>query len=456
MPSDYDTLVGIMLKKLLLILLFVFFLFPSTQISIAEFPAYRVIIDPGHGGFSLLPKSRHGDRYDSLSNRYLSNYLAGTSYGKVEERIITYEIAEKVKNILDFTSEDGKFEDFLKILSKYTDKNPSRVVLLTRLSRENSTSVRDAAEDDPNADFRLFNFIDNNGKERPGRISVINSYKPHLVVTLHCDYQAPVYYRGINPVIAAPYTILYQGMEYLKGNIKDRNFYFKSRYADWFTESNGRTGFKWFLKDVSVYFTGFPIGNNLLNGEKFLGYTYNMISWNYRDVEGWEKMARGHSKNAQYAKNAIDFIPQGKFWEREQSVFESYRREFGNEGFGGDNHYASSEIIRYILLSLNQSNSSLKDLKLGKPYISVWSLPILVNAISAYIELGYLKNKRDRYYLTKKQDEIAEGIAAGIYSLMAGLELRDIKHKNLPRGKKLDLDKYKLPSGNSYFDIVAP
>ncbi len=403
-----------------------------------------------------MPKKKHGDRYDSISNQYLSHYMTGTTYGKLEERIITYNIAYKVKNILDLTLKEGDFNKFKEILNKFSkDNNPARIILQVNLSRGDSLNKTGVDDEDPNADYRHFDFIDRTGNESPGRISFINSYKPHLVVSLHCDFQAPVFYRGINPVISAPYSILYNGLKFLKGGEKSRDFYFKSRYLDWFTESNSRTGFKWFLKDVSVYFTSFPVDNKLKNGGKFLGYTYNMVSWKYKDDKGWEDDARNHLANTQYAIKAADFSPQGKFWDREQSLYETYRRDGGIEGFGGDNLYASSEIIRYILLSLYRSDSRFAGLKLGKPYISVWSLPILVNAISAYIELGYLKNKRDRFYLTEKQDEIAEGIAAGIYSLFAGLRPNDSKFKYMPYGKSIDFDKYKLPSGESYFDIVT-
>ncbi len=440
---------------LLIITISFFFLFIS-NINKVEFLSYRIVLDPGHGGFSLLPKTKHGDRYDSISKKYLSGYSAGTNYGQLEERIITYDIACKAKKILDLTLDDGNFVRFREILKKYTDDNPERIIIQTNLSRGKSRDISDADSDDPNAPFRLFDFIDKAGYKKAGRISIINSYKPQLVLSLHCDFQAPVYYRGINPVISAPNRLLKLGLNYLKGIEKSRKFFFKSSYADWFAESVERTGYKWFLKDVSVYFTGFPLDNYNRVNNRFSGYIYNMVSWQYSDHSGWENAARNHPMGTQYAVDPGNFTMRGKFWDREQSVYESYRRDGGMEGFGGDNLYASSEIIRYILLSMHQSGNFYTGLRLGKPYISVWSLPILVNAVTAYIELGYLKNKKDRFILTNKQDEIAEGIAVGIYSLFAGLKPNKIKLKELPHGKRIDLTKYKLPSGQSYFDVVVP
>ena len=440
--------------KLIILISFIF-LFFFKEINKAEFPVYRVILDAGHGGFSLAPKEKHGDRYDSISNKYLSDYHAGTYLGTHEERIITYNIAAKVKDILDLTADESNFNKLKEILKKYSNDNPARIIFEVKLSRIKSLSLKEINNDDPNAEYRLFDFIDRTGNKKHGRISVINSYKPHLVVSLHCDSMAPIYYRGINPVITAPYSLLYNGLSYLKGDDK-KAFFFKSAYTDWFAESVKRTGFRWFLKDSSVYFTGYPVNNNGKTENKFTGYIYNMVKWQYNDAPGWENTARNHPKNTQYAIDPKDFIPEGKFWEREKSIYESYRRDGGPEGFGGDNLYASTEIIRYLLFSLYQSGNNHPNQKLGKPYISVWSLPILVNAITAYIELGYLRRDRDRFILTKKQNEIAEGIAVGIYSLFAGLTLKSEKYKYLPNGKNIDLKKYMLPTGQSYFDIVNP
>ena len=445
------------LNRIFIFILILFFIFFSpADVKKHEFPIYRVVLDPGHGGFSLYPKIKHGDRYDSISKTYLSYYAAGTAYGNIEEQELTCSIASKVKEILDLTLQDSSFVKFSEIVKNITGETPERIIIRANLSREKSVDIETIKSDDPNADYRLYDFVDNKGSEIPGRISIINSFKPQLVVSLHCDYQAPLFFRGINPVIAAPYSLLHTGLNYLKGVEKKRDYFFKSSYADWFTESVRRTGYKWFLKDVSAYFTGFSVSNKLKVKDDFSGYIYNMVSWRYKDGTGWENIAKDHPQNTQYADNPGDFIPKGKFWEREQSKYESFRREGGTEGFGGDNLYASSEIIRYILLSFKNSDSLYPGQKLGKPYISVWSLPILVNAVSAYIELGYLKNRRDRYVLVNKQEEIAEGIATGIYSLFAGIKMKNVHFENLPYGKRIDLEKYKLPSGKSYFDMVVP
>ena len=250
---------------------------------------------------------------------------------------------------------------------------------------------------------------------------------------------------------------MYSGLQYQKGNIKSKKFFFQTPYANWFTESVKRTGYKWFLNDTSIYFTGFPLKKSgRVDTNRFLGYRHNMVSWIYKDPNQWENKAKKHKKNTQYAKFCKDFVPEGVFWKRERSKYESFRREGGIEGYGGDKLFASTELIRYILFSLFLNGNHHPSQKLGHPYISTWSLPILVNAITAYIELGYLSIKRDRWILTNKQNEIAEGIAVGIYSLLVGLKPKNKKFKYGPIGKSIDLSKYNLSTGESYFEIVVP
>jgi len=80
---------------------------------------------------------------------------------------------------------------------------------------------------------------------------------------------------------------------------------------------------------------------------------------------------------------------------------------------------------------------------------------MLVNAISAYIELGYLNRKWDREMLLNRQDQIAEGVAVGVYSLFAGLENVKGNFKSKPSGKSIDLERYNITQEKSYFDIVT-
>ncbi len=447
-----------LLKAFLTIAFFLVVIFIPETGDYHEFPHYRIVLDPGHGGICLKPMEIHGDRYDSISEKYLDPFREGASYRQLDEHVIVYSIALKAKRILDLCSHDGDYKRFFGILRRYATRRLNRIVIDTHMSRPDSRNS-DAVERlrDPNEKFRLFDFPGPDGEMKPGRISSINALKPQLVVSLHIATSGPPEYRGLNPVIVPPFIILHRGLQYLQGDIKNQKFFYNSKYYDWFSESTKRSDFDWFLKDVSVYFTGYPLKEDrTLDLEDFRGYRYNMITWAYRDPLFWECIARFHPEGTPYAKSHRGFRIHGRFWEREGSLYERYRRDGGYSGYGGDNLYASSEIIRYILLSLYRKNTRLHPAqKPTRPYISIWSVPLHVNAISAFIELGYLRISSHRKMLVRNQDDIAEGIAVGIYSLLAGLQLRDADFSYMPEGKRIDLNKYSMPNKESYFEAVT-
>ncbi|MCP4134961.1 MAG: N-acetylmuramoyl-L-alanine amidase [bacterium] len=443
--------------KVLIFLVILLFLSPPARVEKYEFPVFTVVLDPGHGGAAKQPRSQHGDRYDPISGKYLDDFRDGASLKKVTEHLVVYSVAQKAEKILRDAAPGGDFKKFKKILKKYTNETPKRISILTHMSRGPSLTENEKNNlPDPNAKYRMFDYPDSGGDIQPGRISQINSLKPQLVVSIHLAGAAPVEYVGINPVIAAPYSLLYQGLLYLRGDKKAIKRLKDNPPDIWFSESWKRTHFKWFLNDVSLYFTSYPLKKNLtVRYDKFKGYRYNMVNWHYGDGSGWTKEAAKHLPKTQYSRNYLDVVPSGKFWERERSVYEKYRREGGKEGFGGDNAYASYEIIRYILYSLDLGGLRSKKHKPGKPFRSIWIMPLHLNAINAFVELGYINRRKDRFILTKKHDEIAEGIAVGIYSLFSGLKLKERKFKHTPKGKKIDLERYQITKDKSYFDIVA-
>ncbi|RPI94501.1 MAG: hypothetical protein EHM32_06720 [Spirochaetales bacterium] len=436
--------------------MFAFLLVPQSIVR-REFPAYSVVLDPGHGGMSLPDRSRHGDRYDALSGTYLQPFKEGASWGAIEEHAVVYEIARKAADIIAMCGEGGDFNRFSRLLERYSAVPPRRVFVDVSLSRGDS---RDRGgirrREDPNGEFRLFDHPGPDGKMRPGRISRINAMRPHLVVCLHIARSGSPYFRGMNPVIAPPFGFMYKGLKVLRGEKSDRSFFFSSPYAEWFDESNDRTGYKWFLNDSMLYFGGFPLdARGKVDMAGFKGYRHNMVDWPYRDSPGWENVARSHPDYTPYAANPGTISLTGRYWDRERSEFERFRRDGGEEGYGGDNHYASAEIIRYILMALRLNNVGHPDQRLSKPYVSVWHMPLFLNAITAFMELGYFNRPQFRYILTARQDEIAEGIAVGVYSLLAGMEPRDGGGARGPRGKRIDLEKYRDSNEKSYFDAAA-
>jgi hypothetical protein len=180
-----------------------------------------------------------------------------------------------------------------------------------------------------------------------------------------------------------------------------------------------------------------------------------MVQWIYADNPGWETEAGKHLNGTRYSSTFAGLTTDGPYWDRERSVYENYRRDGGPEGYGGDNFYGSMEILRYVLTSIDKSGYKNPALKIASPYISTWIVPLYINAISAYVELGYLKLPAYQQVLTKMQDNVAEGIAVGIYSLLAGIECDEQNSRFAPKGKKIDLDKYMINPESSYFEIVT-
>lgn len=440
------------------LIFFLFFVCIPEHFQYYEFPTFRVVIDPGHGGANTKPRSKHGDRYDSVSQKYLDDYRPGAAITlrgtEIKEHIIVYTIAQKVMKILAYTAPNGDFNKFETIVRKYGTMK-KRINIVSMLSRPDGIETdKTLTLHDVNAPYRIFDYPADDGSLSHGRVSKINKFRPQLVVSIHIAESSSHDYKAMNPILAPSFFFLIDGLKYLRGNKTDRKFFNNSPMSDWFIEDGSRSVFNLFLSDVSQYFTGYKLDDSM-EAADFRGYRHNMTQWVYADNSGWEKNAAKHIDYSPYSKNYNNVSPAGRFWDRERSEYESYRRDGGEEGFGGDNAYASYEIIRYILYSLKKNDGRYKHLTEGKPYFSIWAIPIYVNAINAYFELGYLKRKDDRKMLLENQDKIAEGIAVGIYSLFAGVDMAaGDNFTHTPKGKRIDLEKYAVSPEKTYFDAV--
>ena len=241
---------------------------------------------------------------------------------------------------------------------------------------------------------------------------------------------------------------------------KIRRKFFSSPYASWMAANSSRTHFQWFLCDAWIYFTGYWSKKDGLSADKrkFRGYRHNMMHWAYADGDGWVETARNHPPNTAFSNNLKNFVPEGPFWEREKDVPERWRRTEGEEGYGGDNLYASEELLRYVRkgMIVNKVNSKKRAPQILNPYMSTWSVPTYLNAISAYLELGFLDNKYDRERLIKHKQVYAESLAVGIYSLFYSLEQKkNSKDKLSPKGKRINYEKYENYNGENYFKKVT-
>ncbi|HOT76709.1 MAG TPA: N-acetylmuramoyl-L-alanine amidase, partial [Candidatus Wallbacteria bacterium] len=355
------------------------------------------------------------------------------------------------------------FIEFCKIVQKYdiSSSKIKKVRINTHLTRRHSW------EDDPeknspnvNKKYRLFDSPDSfsggakgkpSEKLYPGRISFINQLSPDLVVCLHNNSSPNRNVRGFSSVIVPHFDffsningIITNGIGNVAPNDVKVNEPKYKKVASFITSvitRHEKIDVKTIISDTATYFTGFRAFT-----QKFIGLRYLMVTWRYN--------------------TSSLFTSFMLFFMRENSIYENYRRSGGPEGYGGDNFYSSEEIIRFIRAALwndlKSSNASYAARtnpeeyagEHASPFVSDWAIPLHVNAITSFIEIGYLSNAKDRKMLKEKQAVIAESIAVGIYSLLAGLKPVKLEGIESPRGAAIDFAKYgRDKNSNGYFNI---
>jgi len=434
--------------------------------------AYIVVLDPGHGGRDLLPKSVYGDKYDPLLGEYRDHFRPGAQNKGLIESEEVYSIAEKTYKILELTHSSEGQKEFEQILKKYS-KNIGNInwenqkpikVYISRIPGYSKEYL--SKKTDINAPYRLYDFPDiYTGEMQKGTISRINALNPHLVVSLHLTAGRKEKNGAIASVITPGYDTYKMALDYVRTkNVskrqKIRRKFFASPYANWMVSNDSRTHFQWFLCDAWIYFTGYWSKKDGLSADKrkFRGYRHNMMQWIYADKEDWVETAKKHPPNSPYSFDLLNFTPEGPFWEREKDIPERWRRTEGEEGYGGDNLYASQELLRYIRngMIVNKVNSKKTAPKILNPYLSTWSVPTYLNAISAYLELGFLDNSYDRERLVNHKQVYAEALAVGIYSLVYSLQQDSgSKDELLPKGKPINFEKYENYNEENYFKKVT-
>ncbi len=444
------------------------FLLQTASCDVWGGPSYTVVVDPGHGG---APTAGYDDKWDPVTNKYLSPYLYGMRYGKYEEHKVMLDLARRVHYYLKLTETDEGWQEFQGILKQFSDqKEFTRIRFRSVMSRDEGWEKKGLGAEHPdvNEPFRLYDFPDRKNKKKiiPGRLSYINSEKPYLVVSLHMNPAGPGNDGGMAAVLAPGYSTFDKIRSIHLNNAPDAAFDALPWSDYWLINQAGWSRKEIAIADTWVYFHGFWVKKNLKEPwlEKNRGLRHNMIQWRYRDPSGWVEKARKGGPGP-YSMKYSEFRAEGPFWEREKSAPEHWRREATVPGtsikFGGDNHYASNELMRYV-----QYGSRKLDAKLARegkkaipeivdPFVSTYSLPTLVNAVVAYLEIGHLDVKKDRLFILNNKDVIARSLAAGIYSLFAGLELKPYEGPSRPVSKPLNFKKYEEYEKGNYFNIVT-
>ena len=443
-----------------------YLIFITTLVACTELTAYRVVLDPGHGGRDILPVSAYGDKWDPLRGEYLDRFREGARCQGVWELEAMYDIAQRAKVLIELTHTREGQAQFKQILARYTD-NPPEIIqsIEVFLSRdENYTELYSTNRDDLNAPYRLFDYPDQKtGTMKPGTISRINALKPELVVTLHLTHTESPASGAMATVITPGFQTYDLARQFVRASGTERRRvqqrFSKTPYAQWFISDDRYRLFNSFMADAFIYFIGYwskPDGVHV-DFTRYRGYRHNLLNWSYAD--SFESMLALNGKpNERYAHNLSEFEPLGSFWVREQSDPENWRRENGEEGFGGDNHYAGTEILRYTRQAfLVNGADSYKTLpKILRPYISTWAIPTYINAISAYLELAHTTSRRDYHRMAHERHIYAEAVAVGVYSLFYGLESKSSNQgKNFPKGKAVNWGRYENFSGSNYFKQVT-
>lgn len=448
-----------MIRKILFIPLVLIFSFSVSSQETTPKRTYNIVIDPGHGGLDLKPKEEHGDKYDPISNKYLEPYKAGAQTKSRRESEVVFALAKEVKEILDLTKTPEGFETFRSYAKKFTNDTLPWIRIDSDLTREETAKEEGAdLSSDPNAFYRLYDYPDKkSGKLKPGRISRINAARPYLVLSLHLNPSWKGHPGGMAAVLSPSYRTFYNLRKISEG--KSSKSFEDGPWSEWMRFKMEWSRLENAVADAWIYFNGYWPNKS---GKKtdlsnFEGYRQNMVTWKYADPSGWIDKAVLDGPGP-YAKKHSEYSAKGKFWDRERAEPELWRREDGAEGFGGDNHYAATELMRFLQYGLRTLPNSEEELSnpgpINKPYISTYSLPTFINAISAYLEIGYIDKEKDMKILTQRRKDTAISLAVGVYSLFHGIKIKSADLPYIPKGKKIDWARYENLKEGNYFRVV--
>jgi hypothetical protein len=410
------------------------------------------VIDPGHGG--IAKGKTFGDKYDPLSKKYLETYKEGTKSGEFRESEIVIPIAKELKRILDSTKSSSN--ELEQIVNKFTKEEYKPIQFETLITRDDTVDFNQAFDTDPNEKYRLYDDIDpSSGKRRLGRISRINQFKPHLIVSIHLNPASKKESGGMACVLTPNYLV-FSKIRKIANHELPKDIFTSSVYSQWLVSTQGWSPLQNAIGDSWIYFHGYWSNKKGTKADenRFEGIRQNMVTWNYADQNFWD-MEIDRDVPGPYAKSHENFREEGLFWEREKSIYEKYRRGSTWNQLDGDNHTACKELLGFTRLGNKVLQKKSDSIQLKKPYLSAYSLPTFTNAVVAYLEIGYINRKADRERLMQDRNTTASSLSVGIYSLFKGIKLKTKFEHSVPTGNPLDWSKYNLSNGKSYFEEVS-
>lgn len=422
---------------------------------------YVIVIDPGHGG--ARASAMRDERWDPVSGEYLSFYSPGMIYKNYTEQRVVLGLAKQLKKQLELTQTDAGWKKFEELLKSFSgQKSFERVKFKVLMTREDSWSDRNLPPTHPevNAPYRLYDYPDPRKKGRmlPGRISFINSQKPYLVLSLHLNPAGKGHDGGMAAVLSPGFET-FDAVRQIDLNRRPMSWFDRSPWKPtWLITDPGWSKYLAARSDAWVYFHGYrKTKNGNVWRSKNRGFRHNLFDWRYKEKDWVAKARKGGP--GPYSIEYEAWKPDGPFWDRERAEPEQWRREGGKMGFGGDNHLASDELMRFIQHGVRLQVPALR--KPGAvgpilpPFTSTYTLPTYVNAICAFLEIGHLNRERDRVLTLRYPTALTRSLAVGVYSLFAGLEVRKTHGPYKPRGEELNWDRYEDYDKGNYFEIVS-
>ncbi len=406
-------------------------------------PSFKVIINPAHGGKSATASQFDGDRYDPVIMGYTKDYKEAYNIGDISEFDVLLRLSKKIQERFDYTISSWGWKKFEALLKKYGKFSEYKAIdVNSEITKEHNYKYYEKKnKKDVNEKFRLFDYRSSGviKKNSNGILSLINKYKPEIVVNLDFNYNSKDDKELFS--INIPDILFF---DYIKDKIinKDLNF---EKYQDIINNWYGKTKeekIRNVIIDTWIYFIGvIPDKSGFAPSDKFLGYGSNLLEWKNKD-EKYVKHYKNKDKYPQYNIDLKDFKEKGQFFKREKYKLERYKRVEGTHKIG-DNMYASEEILKYIfsILTLN-NNKNIKRITKIKPVYRYNEIALYANSIVINVNLGSIFDKDIQEIYTKNLDEAADAICIGIYSICQGYSLKSDKGRYLPDGKPIDFKKY--------------
>jgi hypothetical protein len=184
-----------------------------------------------------------------------------------------------------------KFQTYIKLFS---DSDTPWIKIESMLTREDSYIDRNYREkDDKNENYRLYDYPDfKTGIMKEGRLSLINKEEANVVVSLHINDMGSKNDtdNGGMGVVLTPSFQTFELLKRISEKKTEPEQFLNSNWNNWMIFEKGWSPLENAIADAWIYFHGYwpTKDGSRANLDRFEGFRYNMVTWKYKDDEGWE------------------------------------------------------------------------------------------------------------------------------------------------------------------------